>query len=292
MSTHIPIFDVHVHIQPYEQVRKEVVHAFFRHHTKDIQQMLERLSHSPDALLEIMEKENVQKVALINYHAPDIIGFEESVNEYVLKYTEKYRDRMIPVVSVNPRFRPRAARILESYIQAGARMVKIHPVHQGFAPDAYRKGLPELGDIYELCQEKGIPIMIHTGTSIFPDARNEFAHPLMTDAIGNDFPHLKVILAHGGRPFWTKEAFFLFRRYPNFYFDISSIPPHYILLYFPRLAEISDKVFFGSDWPGPGVTSIRKNAQKLLSTNLPDDIKENILYKNARRFFDTESGSL
>ena len=37
--------------------------------------------------------------------------------------------------------------------------------------------------------------------------------------------------------------------------DISSIPPKKILEYFPRLAQIADKVLYGSDWPAPGVKS-------------------------------------
>ena len=56
-----------------------------------------------------------------------------------------------------------------------------------------------------------------------------------------------------------QTAFFLVRRHPNVYLDISGIPPKTLLKYFPRLEEIAHKTLFGTDWPGPGVPDIKKN---------------------------------
>ena len=38
-----------------------------------------------------------------------------------------------------------------------------------------------------------------------------------------------------------ETAFFLIRRHPNVYLDISGIPPKTLLQYFPRLEEIAHK---------------------------------------------------
>ena len=46
-----------------------------------------------------------------------------------------------------------------------------------------------------------------------------------------------------------QTAFFLVRRHPNVYLDISGIPPKTLLKYFPRLEEIAHKTLFGTDWP-------------------------------------------
>ena len=70
-------------------------------------------------------------------------------------------------------------------------------------------------------RRSNLPVMIHTGTSIFPGARNLYAQPMLADDVGVDFPDLVVILAHGGRPLWMEEAFFLVRRHKNMYMDIS-----------------------------------------------------------------------
>jgi predicted TIM-barrel fold metal-dependent hydrolase len=129
--------------------------------------------------------------------------------------------------------------------------------------------------------------MFHTGTSMFPKAGIKYGDPIYLDDVMNDFPRLRVLIAHGGRPFtfWTETTFFLLRRHDNLYLDISGIPPSRLLDYFPRITEISKKVIFGSDWPSPGVKGLRANAMEILNLQLPDDIKTMILRTNFESFF-------
>ena len=94
-------------------------------------------------------------------------------------------------------------------------MLKIHPPHQLFAANAYLDGLEGLGQVYATAEQAGRPVMIHTGTSIFPGARNRFADPMAVDDVAVDFPKLKIILAHAGRPLYMETAVFLVRRHPN-----------------------------------------------------------------------------
>ena len=75
--------------------------------------------------------------------------------------------------------------------------------------------------------------MFHTGTSIFPGARNTYGDPIYVDDVAVDFPKMKILLAHGGRPLWMHTAFFLLRRHANVFLDISGIPPKSLLNYFP-----------------------------------------------------------
>jgi predicted TIM-barrel fold metal-dependent hydrolase len=105
------------------------------------------------------------------------------------------------------------------------------------------------------------------------------------DDVAVDFPDLTLILAHGGRPLWMEQAFFLVRRFPQVHMDVSSIPPRAILRYFPRLAEVADKVLYGSDWPAPGVRSMAENLREFRSLGLPDDALAKMLDGNARRIF-------
>ena len=97
-----------------------------------------------------------------------------------------------------------------------------------------------------------MPVTIHTGTSVFPGARSRFGDPMDVDDVAIDFPQLKILLAHGGRPLWMEAAFFLVRRHPNVHLEVSGIPPAKLLEYFPRLEEIADKTIWGTDWPSPG----------------------------------------
>jgi predicted TIM-barrel fold metal-dependent hydrolase len=127
--------------------------------------------------------------------------------------------------------------------------------------------------------------MIHTGTSIFPGARSRTGEPMAVDDVAVDFPDLRIVIAHGGRPLWMEQAFFLVRRFPNVFMDVSSIPPKAVLRYFPRLAEVADKVLYGSDWPAPGVRSMGDNLRDFRALGLPEDALSQMLEGNARRVF-------
>jgi predicted TIM-barrel fold metal-dependent hydrolase len=148
-------------------------------------------------------------------------------------------------------------------------------------PNDYLHGVKELEIIYRAAEANGIPVMFHTGTSIFPGARNKYGDPIYLDDVAVDFPKLKILLAHGGRPLWMHTAFFLIRRHPNVYLDISGIPPKTLLKYFPRLDEIAHKTLFGTDWPGPGVPDVKKNLEEFKSLPMSDEMREQILSKTA-----------
>jgi hypothetical protein len=186
---------------------------------------------------------------------------------------------------VHPKYVYDTAAEVDRLKKTGIRGLKVHPSHQLFAPNEYRNGLGPLRAMYERAEAVGMPVMIHTGTSIFPGARNVYAQPILADDVGVDFPDLVVILAHGGRPLWMNEAFFLVRRHPNMYMDISGIPPQRLMEYFPRIEEIADKVLFGTDWPGPGVPGIRGNVAKFRALPISPEGQQKILYENAARLF-------
>jgi uncharacterized protein len=166
-------------------------------------------------------------------------------------------------------------------LRLGLQMIKIHPPHQLLFPNDYLTGAKELEIIYRAAEANGVPVMFHTGTSIFPGARNKYGDPIYVDDVAVDFPKLKILLAHGGRPLWMQTAFFLVRRHPNVYLDISGIPPKMLLKYFPRLEEIAQKTLFGTDWPGPGVPDIRKNLDEFRALPLITSVQEQILSKTA-----------
>ena len=155
--------------------------------------------------------------------------------------------------------------------------IKIHPPHQLLYANDYLNGVKELETIYRTAEANGIPVMVHTGTSIFPAARNKYGDPIYLDDVAVDFPKLRILMAHGGRPIWMNTAFFLLRRHRNVHLDISGIPPKLLLTYFPRLKEIAQKTLFGTDWPSPGIPDIKQNLDQFRELDLPEDVKQRIL---------------
>ena len=279
------VTDVHVHIQPFEMLKPDIV-ASMRREKQDFD-VLVRISRDPKAFLALLDEVGVERACLINYVAPEVMGYTDKVNDYVVEYAKADRERLLPFASVHPRFTKEPEKAIRRLIRddrvAG---IKIHPPHQLFEPNAYVDGsMPALRTLYEEAADAQVPVMIHTGTSVFPGARSKFGNPLAVDDVAVDFPRLPIILAHGGRPFWCEEAFFVIRRHPNVYFDIASIPPKRLLHYFPRLEEIADRTLFGSDWPGPGVPGIAANLRAFRALKIGAGAKRKILSENATRIW-------
>jgi len=236
---------------------------------------------SPKALLKYLDRVGVERAVLINYVAPEVMGLTSGVNQWVANYCKENPKRLLSCGSVHPRHSRNVQADMDEIVRLGIRLVKIHPPHQLLYANDYNNGVQELAIIYRTAERNGIPVMIHTGTSIFPNARNKFGDPIYLDDVAVDFPKLKILMAHGGRPIWMQTAFFLLRRHRNVHLDISGIPPKLLLKYFPRLEEIAHKTLFGTDWPSPGIPEIEQNLSQFRALPLPDAVKEQILSKTA-----------
>ena len=279
MAESYPITDCHIHIQPLELFKPEALALMKR--TRPNWAQVEEVSRSPQAFLKHLDAAGIERAVLINYVAPDVIGFTNAVNEFITGYCKTDPKRLLPCGSLHPRHTQNIMADVDHVLRLGLRLIKIHPPHQLLYPNDYQRGVKELEIIYRAAEANGIPVMFHTGTSIFPGARNKFGDPIYVDDVAVDFPKLKILLAHGGRPLWMQTAFFLVRRHPNVYLDISGIPPKTLLKYFPRLEEIAAKTLFGTDWPGPGVPDIKRNLDDFRALALPSNVQEQILSKTA-----------
>jgi predicted TIM-barrel fold metal-dependent hydrolase len=278
-----PVTDVHVHVQPQEMMAPAVREAF-RRGCKDVE-VAEASFGDPKALLRMMDGAGVERLVLINYESPDVMGFTKGTNDWVLDYCKAAPSRLLPCVGINPRFEKNVKAEAERLVSGGARLFKIHGPHMLLRPNAYLDEHPTLADLYRVAAASRVPVMFHTGTSIFRGARIKFGDPVQIDDVGSDFPDLTVILAHGGRPMWTETAWFLLRRFPRFHLDLSGIPPSRILEWFPRLFEIEDRILFGTDWPSPGVPPIAQNLAAIRALPLPPATIEKIVSANALRVF-------
>ena len=273
------ITDCHIHIQPAEMFKQAALEVMkkARGHYDDILDYC----RSPKALLKHLDSIGVERAVLINYVAPDTMGFTHEVNQWVANYCKENPRRLISCGSVHPRHSLNVQKDIDEIVRLGIRLIKIHPPHQLLYANDYLSGVKELETIYRAAEANGIPVMVHTGTSIFPAARNKYGDPIYLDDVAVDFPKLKILMAHGGRPIWMQTAFFLLRRHRNIHLDISGIPPKQLLKYFPRLDEIAYKTLFGTDWPSPGIPDISQNLEQFRQLELSSEIKEQILSRTA-----------
>ncbi len=274
-------FDVHLHVQPWQMLNPRIVPLIDDESHRGAKEILS----SPKALLEWMDREEIERACCINYVSPDVMGFTNEAIDWVARFTRDHRDRLLPVGSVHPKLTPDMESETRRILDLGIRMIKIHPPHQIFAANAYRSDLPGLGRLYAICSERNIPVMFHTGTSIFPGARNVLADPMPIDDVAVDFPDLQIILAHTGRPLYGDTAFFLARRHRNVWIELSGIPPRALLQYIPRLSSLAGRALWGTDWPSPGVTSPRRNVEEFRALGLGEEVERQILHENAERLF-------
>jgi predicted TIM-barrel fold metal-dependent hydrolase len=241
---------------------------------------------SPRAFLNYLDSIGIERAMLVSTAAPDVIGIpQRDINNFVTEYVKEDTRRLIASGGLHPYAGMNVAEEFEQLLRMGIRMIKLHPPHQFFFPNAYRDGFRELETLYRMAEENGVPVMFHTGTSVFPGARNKYGDPIHIDDVAVDFPKLKIILAHGGRPLWAETAFFLMRRHPNVFLDISSIPPQRLLTHFPKLEQIAGKTLFGTDWPSVGVPEIHENLVAVRDLPLSDEAKDAIFSKNALKLW-------
>ncbi|MBI2943946.1 MAG: amidohydrolase [Candidatus Wallbacteria bacterium] len=278
------VIDIHVHVQPLEMM-KPACRAVMEAKHPDFERIA-ALAHDPARFVALMDAEGIGRVGIINYVAERVMGFTHEVNDWAARYARDHRDRLLPFGSIDPTSDIDPAREMDRIVEhLRLPALKLHPPHQLFHANQYRQGLTALETVYRKAQEARLPVMIHTGTSIFPGARNIYADPMAVDDVAVDFPELPIILAHGGRPLYMQTAAFLVRRHKNVWMDISGIPPQSLLDYFPRLEQLSDRVLWGSDWPGPMVPGMAANLGRFLALPLSEAARLRILHENAEKLF-------
>src|SRR5947208_562158 len=141
------ITDVHVHIQPWRELKPAALAVMWRGPDVDRDGMIQ-VMEDPKALLEVMDRAGVWRVGLVNYPSPDVMGFTDAVNGFSAKYASANSERLLPYGGVHPRFTKDPAGDVDRLVDLGIRLLKIHPPHQRFPANAYTDGLTALGEIY------------------------------------------------------------------------------------------------------------------------------------------------
>ena len=263
--------DFHVHVGLKEHWH-DWVHAYQKSARSEFYERYDELI-DPDKFALYLENHSIAKAVILPEISPITTGVV--TNEYVLEFCGG-RDIFIPFCTVNPSLVSRPGREFKKLIRMGARGLKLYPSYNHFYPNERR-----LYPLYAIAQEQGLPILFHTGSSVFRGSKIKYADPIHLDDVASDFPELTLIMAHGGRGLWYDQAFFLSRLHPNLYLEISGLPPQNLLKYFPDMEKNIDKIVYGSDWPG--IQAISTNIEAIQKLPLSEESIVKILYGNAAR---------
>ncbi len=267
-----PVIDFHFHVGFYHEYHPWVV-EWMKSQTEDLEAFVKRVL-TPEGIVAYLRENGVDYAVALAEISPITTGVlsNESVAELYVGI-----DCLIPFCNINPFLVADLAGELEYWItEAGFRGVKLYPTYQHFYANDSR-----LYPLYAKAQELGIPVMVHTGSSVFRGARLKYGDPLHLDDVAVDFPDLVLLMAHSGRGFWYDRAYFLAKLHANVYMEVSGLPPQKLLDYFPELERVADKVVFGSDWPG--MPHIKRNIELIRGLPLSEETKDKILGGNAAR---------
>lgn len=166
---------------------------------------------------------------------------------------------------------------LERLASAGFAGFKLHPEYQSFCPDETR-----LEPLYAAAAKRRLVVFFHAGKDVgLPSVHSD---PETFARILDRFPELTVVLAHmGGWQQWQEVTRHLVGR--PVYLETSFTMSYLGERRFCELIEShgAQKVLFGSDGPWADVAS---EVERLSSLPLPEEAREDILWRNAARLLD------
>jgi hypothetical protein len=255
---------------------------------------------SPDRLIEIMDRERIDRACLVAVENPEEVDFFFT-SEQVLEACVRFPDRLIPFCSVDPRHRypesfdPRP--IIQEYAQRGCR--GFGEILAGVPIDH-----PGLQQIYHACGEFGLPVLFHADHLICSD---EPGAPRLERML-QTYPDT-IFIGHATR-FWaeisqnavldrvslanyptgpvtpTGPTDRLLSSYPNLYGDLSARSGFTALTRDPAfglefLERQQDKLLFGTDvlYPNQELPVV----EFLRDAPISETAREKIAGANARR---------
>lgn len=228
----------------------------------------------PEQLAGLLDSAGVELAVVLAEYCAGITCV--TTNEEVAAISRQ-SPRLIPFANIHPHLVVDVVRELEYCVEElGCRGLKLLPSYQNWHPLDRRYYA-----LYDAAQALGIPVLFHTGSSVFPNTRLKYADPQFIGEIASDFPRLVLVQAHSGRGFWYDRAFFLSRVHDNVYMEVSGLPPKNLLKYFPEFERNGDKIIFGTDWPSTG--PMNRTVQSFLDLPIAMETKEKIVWKNAAR---------
>ena len=214
-----------------------------------------------ERLIDQMEEYDIEKTFLTGASYKD--------NDRVAKAYQKYPDKIVPIVWMNPVEDDVNAKLNEYILNEGFKGIKMQPLFDAFVAD------DEMVDpIMDFADEHDIPVFIHCG-------HPPYSLPWSIALLAERHPNVKVTMLHmgHGHGVYIDATIKMAKRFDNLYLEMSGMPMG------SKITEAyktvgSDRVMFGIDSPfhHPSV-----EIQKVLSCGLNEKEQEDVFYNNAKK---------
>lgn len=217
-------------------------------------------------------------------------------DEYVAEFVGRAPDKLLGFGAADPTQPGALDEVRKAIEELGLVGVKMGPMYAGFDPRD-----PRCSPIYKYCEDAGVPILFHSGTTFNQDAPLEYTRPWLFDELGMRYPALHMVLAHVGHPF-CEECLVVIRKHPHVYADISALfyrPwQFYNMLIAAQEYNVTHKLLFGTDFPFAGMQESMdglRNANRIVGqSGLPQVSQstiDGILTRDSLELLGLKSGS-
>jgi|SRR5262245_36874635 len=219
---------------------------------------LTKRQYTVEDLIRVMDVSQVDKACVSGDGLPHMI---RQMNEDVLKAVEKYSDRIIGFLRVNP-WDKEMLKQIDYYVgEKGFKGIRLHPMADGYCLLLE----PNLNLLLKKAARYGVPIYVHTGME-------PWSMPGQLLDLARRFPDVTFIMGHCGLNNLYHQAISSAAEVQNVLIESSIGPAIW------AIKEIGkERIIFGSEWP---TTSMRCQLAKILDGNLTKEEKEYVLWKN------------
>ena len=158
----------------------------------------------------------ISKVVFVPTGLPPDNKFYKIHWAFLMMWAKHYPDQIIPFCTIDEAD-PRAAELVEQYVLAGAKGIKLIGGH----PDYYDEPLnsENMYRVYQKAAEYGVPVLLHGDIITIPKLRDQL------DQVYSDFPEVTFIHAHYGNTLMygihLDVIAELLDKHPNLYVDLS-----------------------------------------------------------------------
>lgn len=217
------------------------------------------------------------KARLNGYWVPD---------QYVADFVAQAPDKLVGFAACDPTQPEHLEELRHGIEDLGLVGLKMGPMYAGFDPRDAR-----CEAVYRYCEERGVPILFHSGTTFNRAAPLAFTRPWLFDEVAIVHPELRMVLAHVGHPF-MEECLVVIRKHPHVYADVSALYyrpwQFYNMLIAAQEYNVTHKLLFGTDYPfaagQASIDGLRQANRVIGESGLPrvtDETIEGIMARDA-----------
>lgn len=257
----LKIIDAHMHFGTDPAIAEHLIVPYVEYDNSDsIIQMLDHYGMAQGVLL--------TPDRILN--PPADVDYSQA-NEAVARAVEKFPDRLIGAIRINPLFGEEFVwnTVTHFVEQRGLRGIKMVARADFYSPAK----LSVVGPVFEVAAKYDIPVLFHSGHP----SRDL---PSLQGYAAKHYPDTKVIIAHIGLHDYLNETIIVCKEVPNVYADMSQAWPYDIKAFVRAVG--AERLLYGSDAPfqSPLVERV-----KVEECDFSDHELELIFYKNAQKIW-------